>query len=115
MQKKLFSEHMLSTDSEMEKLLMDRHNSQDNLDDEHLPEQDPDPDIEMHVEDVAVLEIEAEDNKEAPTHIAVWLELVEYDEPIYFGNKSHCKPGTLAILTLIGMKNSLNLIFVVCS
>ena len=41
---------------------------------------EPDPDVEMHVNgDLPDLEIEAEDNEEAPTPIAVWQELVEQD------------------------------------
>jgi hypothetical protein len=44
---------------------------------------EPDPDVEMHVNgDLPDLEIEAEDNEEAPTPIAVWQELVEQDGPI---------------------------------
>jgi hypothetical protein len=45
----------------------------------HQPAQD----VEMHVNiDFPRLEIEAEDNEEAPTPIAVWQELVEADGPI---------------------------------
>jgi hypothetical protein len=43
---------------------------------EHLP------DVPMHVNDFPALEIEAEDNEEVPTPIAVWQELVELDGPL---------------------------------
>jgi hypothetical protein len=43
---------------------------------------EPEQDIEMHVDAVPELEIEGEDNEEAPTPIAVWQELVEQDGPI---------------------------------
>ncbi len=48
-----------------------------------LNAREPDQDIEMQVNrDFPCLEIEAEDNEEAPTPIAVWQELVEEDCPI---------------------------------
>ena len=70
-----------AVNSEMGRARIDTSNSPDNSDNEQIVEQEAEADMEMHVEDITELAIEAEDNEEAPTPIAVWQELMEVDEP----------------------------------